>query len=132
MHMLVLGWDESNRAAYNNKGSDLQTLCMLMSIGNDFTLLRAQLNPGDIEIEDLLGAMQDDLSMCLTVCLRRPGSELSVTRASGVGGLLTTDPPKQIQAFVVQAFNEHLGTPQTEFTDHLIERRHAALIPNVG
>jgi hypothetical protein len=26
-----------------------------------------QLNPEDVEIEDCLGAMQDDLSMCLTV-----------------------------------------------------------------
>ena len=80
----VLAWDESNRAAYNNKmaqlrvlldgaqhraseSGDVQTLCMLMSIGNDVTLRYAQLNPQDVEIEDRLGAMQDDLSMCLTV-----------------------------------------------------------------
>ena len=80
----VLAWDESNRAVYNNKmallrvlldgaqhraseSGDVQTLCMLMSIGNDVTLRYAQLNPQDIEIEDRLGAIQDDLSMCLTV-----------------------------------------------------------------
>jgi hypothetical protein len=80
----VLAWDESNRATYNNKmallrvlldgaqhrasaSGDVQTLCMLMSIGNDVTLRYAQLNPQDVEIEDRLGAMQDDLSMCLTV-----------------------------------------------------------------
>ena len=80
----VLAWDESNRADYNNKmallrvlldgaqhraseSGDVQTLCMLMSIGNDVTLGYAQLNPQDVEIEDRLGAMQDDLSMCLTV-----------------------------------------------------------------
>ena len=63
---------------------------------------------------------------------RRSGAELSVTQASGMGGLLTSDPLKQIQAFVVQAFHGHLGSPQAEFTDHLIERRHAALIPDMG
>ena len=80
----ALAWDESDRAAYNNKmallrglldgaqhrasaSGDVQTLCMLMSIGNDVTLRYAQLNPQDVEIEDRLGAMQDDLSMCLTV-----------------------------------------------------------------
>ena len=80
----VLAWDESDRTAYNNKmallrvlldgaqhraseSGDVQTLCMLMSIGNDVTLRYAQLNPQDVEIEDRLGAMQDDLSMCLTV-----------------------------------------------------------------
>ena len=40
---------------------------MLMSIGNDVTLRYAELNPQDVEIEDRLGAMQDDLSVCLTV-----------------------------------------------------------------
>ena len=57
---------------------------------------------------------------------------VSVTHASGMGGLLTSDPLKQIQAFVVQAFHGHLGPPKAEFTDHLIERRHATLIPDMG
>ena len=52
----VLAWDESDRTAYNNKmallrvlldgaqhrasaSGDVQTLCMLMSIGNDVTCL---------------------------------------------------------------------------------------------
>ena len=80
----ALAWDESDRAAYNNKmallrvlldgaqhrasaSADVQTLCMLVSVGNDVTSRYAQLKPQDVEIEDRLGAMQDDLSMCLTV-----------------------------------------------------------------
>ena len=38
-----------------------------MSMGNDVTLRYAQLNPQDVEIEDRLSAMQDDLSICLSV-----------------------------------------------------------------
>ncbi|MBL6801665.1 MAG: hypothetical protein ISQ52_01085 [Synechococcus sp. BS307-5m-G38] len=77
-------WEESNRQAYNNKMSllkvlldgaqqratntgDLETLCMLMSIGNDVTLRYAQLNPQDLEIQNRLTAMRDDLTVCLAV-----------------------------------------------------------------
>ena len=77
-------WEESNRQAYNNKMSllkvlldgakqrvtdtgDLETLCMLMSIGNDVTLRYTQLNPQDLEIQTRLSAMRDDLTVCLAV-----------------------------------------------------------------
>lgn len=77
-------WEESNRQAYNNKMSllkvlldgakqratdtgDLETLCMLMSIGNDVTLRYTQLNPQDLEIQKRLTAMRDDLTVCLAV-----------------------------------------------------------------
>ena len=77
-------WEESNRQAYNNKMSllkvlldgakqratdtgDLETLCMLMSIGNDVTLRYTQLNPQDLEIQNRLTAMRDDLTVCLAV-----------------------------------------------------------------
>ena len=50
-----------------SESGDLQTLCMLMSIGNDVTSRYSQLNPEDIEIEGRLSAMQDDLSLCLAV-----------------------------------------------------------------
>tara|TARA_E500000081_G_scaffold42083_1_gene45693 strand:- start:78 stop:401 length:324 start_codon:yes stop_codon:yes gene_type:complete len=80
----VLAWDAADGEAYNNKmallrvlldgaqhraseSGDLQTLCMLMSIGNDVTSRYSQLNPEDIEIEGRLSAMQDDLSLCLAV-----------------------------------------------------------------
>ena len=80
----VQAWDAADGEAYNNKmallrvlldgaqhraseSGDLQTLCMLMSIGNDVTSRYSQLNPEDIEIEGRLSAMQDDLSLCLAV-----------------------------------------------------------------
>ena len=77
-------WEESNRQAYNNKMSllkvlldgakkratdtgDLETLCMLMSIGNDVTLRYTQLNPEDLEIQQRLTAMRDDQTVCMAV-----------------------------------------------------------------
>ena len=80
----VLAWDSGDRQLYNNKmallrvlldgaqqraseSGDWQTLCMLMSIGTDVTRRYNQVNPDDIEIEGHLSAMQDDLSVCLTV-----------------------------------------------------------------
>ena len=81
---------ETNRQAYNNKMTllqvlldgakerasdtgDLETLCMLMSIGNDVTSRYTQLNPEDLQVKDRLGAMRDDLSLCL-VLLEEPKS----------------------------------------------------------
>ncbi len=75
---------ETNRQAYNNKMTllqvlldgakerasdtgDLETLCMLMSIGNDVTSRYSQLNPEDLQVKDRLGAMQNDLSLCLAL-----------------------------------------------------------------
>ena len=81
---------ETNRQAYNNKMTllqvlldgakerasdtgDLETLCMLMSIGNDVTSRYTQLNPEDLQVRDRLGAMRDDLSHCLAL-LEEPKS----------------------------------------------------------
>ena len=75
---------ETNRQEYNNKMTllqvlldgakerasdtgDLETLCMLMSIGNDVTSRYSQLNPMDIQVKDRLGAMRDDLSLCMAL-----------------------------------------------------------------
>ena len=75
---------ETNRQAYNNKMTllqvlldgakerasdtgDLETLCMLMSIGNDVTSRYSQLNPMDIQVKDRLAAMRDDLSLCMAL-----------------------------------------------------------------
>ena len=75
---------ETNRQAYINKMTllqvlldgakerasdtgDLETLCMLMSIGNDVTSRYSQLNPMDIQVKDRLGAMRDDLSLCMAL-----------------------------------------------------------------
>ena len=75
---------ETNRQAYNNKMTllqvlldgakerasdtgDLETLCMLMSIGNDVTSRYSQLNPMDSQVKDRLGAMRDDLSLCMAL-----------------------------------------------------------------
>ena len=80
----VLAWDSGDRQLYNNKmtllrvlldgaqqraseSGDWQTLFMLMSIGTDVTRRYNQVKPDDTEIEDRLNAMQDDLSVCLTV-----------------------------------------------------------------
>ena len=81
---------ETNRQAYNNKMTllqvlldgakerasdtgDLETLCMLMSIGNDVTSRYSQLNPEDLQVNDRLGAMRNDLSLCLAL-LDKPRS----------------------------------------------------------
>ena len=80
----VLAWQEGDRQAYNNKMAllkvmldgakdrvtqtgDLETLCLLMSIGNDVTMRYVQLNPEDDLIEKRLYAMRDDLTVCLAV-----------------------------------------------------------------
>ena len=81
---------ETNRQAYNNKMTllqvlldgakerasdtgDLETLCMLMSIGNDVTSRYTQLNPEDLQVKGRLGAMRDDLILCLAL-LEEPKS----------------------------------------------------------
>ena len=40
---------------------------MLMSIGNDVTSRYSQLNPEDRQVKDRLGAMRNDLSLCLAL-----------------------------------------------------------------
>ena len=76
----ALAWEDDERGAYNNKmallgvllesaqqrsGRDLQTLCLLMSIGNDVTERYVETNPEDAQIQKRLLAMRQDLSFCL-------------------------------------------------------------------
>ena len=80
----AMAWQEGDRQAYNNKmallkvlvdgakdratsSGDLETLCLLMSIGNDVTLRYLQLNPKDQQIQKRLMGMRDDLTVCLAV-----------------------------------------------------------------
>jgi len=80
----VQAWDQTDRQSYNNKMTllqvlldgakqrasntgDLETLCMLMSIGNDVTTRYTQLNPEDLQVQDRLSAMRNDLSLCLAL-----------------------------------------------------------------
>ena len=80
----VRAWHEGDRQAYNNKmallkvlldgakdrateSGDLETLCLLMSIGNDVTLRYVQLNPKDQQIQNRLTGMREDLTVCLAV-----------------------------------------------------------------
>ena len=46
---------------------DLQTLCLLMSIGNDVTQRYVDLNPEDEQMEHRLMAMRNDLTVCLAL-----------------------------------------------------------------
>ena len=77
---VVIAGDVNDRGAYNNKmallgvlldsaqlraGHDLQTLCLLMSIGNDVTERYVAANPGDAQIQRRLAAMRQDLRTCL-------------------------------------------------------------------
>ena len=80
----AMAWQEGDRQAYNNKmallkvlvdgakdratgSGDLETLCLLMSIGNDVTLRYVQLNPEDQQIQTRLTGMRDDLTVCLAL-----------------------------------------------------------------
>ena len=80
----VQAWEQTERQSYNNKMTllqvlldgakerasntgDLETLCMLMSIGNDVTVRYAQLNPQDLQVKGRLSAMRDDLSLCMAL-----------------------------------------------------------------
>ena len=85
----ALAWQEGDRQAYNNKmallkvlvegakqrataSGDLETLCLLMSIGNDVTLRYTQVNPTDWQIRNRLTAMRDDLTVCLALHDNQP------------------------------------------------------------
>ena len=76
----ALTWDKHDRGTYNNKmalfsfllgsaqqqaGGDVQTLCLLMSISNDVTVLYVATNPEDVQIQQRLMAMRQDLRACL-------------------------------------------------------------------
>ena len=77
----ALAWESTDRGAYNNKmallgvllesahqraGRDIQTLCLLMSIGNDVTEQYVATNPEDAQIRQRLVTMRQDLSACLS------------------------------------------------------------------
>ena len=76
----AVAWDEHDRCPYNNKmallgfllesaqqqaGSDVQTLCLLMSISKDVTERYVATNPEDVQIQQRLMAMRQDLRACL-------------------------------------------------------------------
>ena len=76
----ALAWDKLDRGTYNNKmallgfllesaqqraGSDVQTLCLLMSISKDVTERYVATNPEDVQIQQRLMAMRQDLRACL-------------------------------------------------------------------
>ena len=78
----VSAWQLSDRQAYNNKMAllsvilegakqravetdDLETLCLVMSIGNDVTELYLQEQTSDQQIRQRLHGMRDDFSACV-------------------------------------------------------------------
>ena len=80
----ALAWEETDQQSYYNKMSllkvilegarmravetnDLQTLCLIMSIGNDVTVRYVELNPNDVEISDRLEGMRNDMTACLAL-----------------------------------------------------------------
>ena len=80
----ALAWEETDQQTYYNKMSllkvmlegarmravetnDLQTLCLIMSIGNDVTVRYVELNPNDVEISDRLEGMRNDMTACLAL-----------------------------------------------------------------
>ena len=80
----ALAWEETDQQAYYKKMSllkvmlegarmravetnDLQTLCLIMSIGNDVTVRYVELNPNDLEISDRLEGMRNDMTACLAL-----------------------------------------------------------------
>ena len=52
-------------SAQQPAGRDVQTLCLLMSIGNDVNEQYMAINPDDVQIQQRLMAMLQDLSACL-------------------------------------------------------------------
>ena len=84
----ALAWEETDQQAYYNKMSllkvmlegariravetnDLQTLCLIMSIGNDVTVRYVELNPNDVEISNRLDGMRNDMTACLALLYRK-------------------------------------------------------------
>ena len=79
-----MAWEETDQQAYYNKMSllkvmlegarmravetnDLETLCLIMSIGNDVTVRYVELNPNDVEINNRLDGMRNDMTACLAL-----------------------------------------------------------------
>ena len=88
----ALAWEDGDRGTYNNKmallgvmlegaqkramdNGDLETLCLLISIGNDVTLRYVKQNPSDQQIKGRLGDIRKDLRGCLKML--RGGSKPS-------------------------------------------------------
>ena len=80
----AMAWEDGDRGTYNNKmallgvmlegaqrramdSGDLETLCLLLSIGNDVTLRYVKQNPSDQQIKGRLGDIRKDLSGCLSM-----------------------------------------------------------------
>ena len=80
----ALAWEETDQQTYYNKMSllkvllegarvravetnDLETLCLIMSIGNDVTIRYVELNPNDVEIRNRLDGMRNDMTACLAL-----------------------------------------------------------------
>ena len=80
----ALAWEETDQQTYSNKMSllkvmldgarmravetnDLQTLCLIMSIGNDVTFRFVELNPNYVVISDRLEGMRIDMTACLAL-----------------------------------------------------------------
>ena len=79
-----MAWEETDQQAYYNKMSllkvmlegarmravetnDLETLCLIMSIGNDVTVRYVELNPNDVEVNNRLEGMRNDMTACLAI-----------------------------------------------------------------
>jgi len=79
-----MAWEETDQQAYHNKMSllkvmlegarmravetnDLETLCLIMSIGNDVTVRYVELNPNDAEVNNRLDGMRNDMTACLAL-----------------------------------------------------------------
>lgn len=83
-----LSWEVSDRQAYNNKMAllnvmlegakqravdtdDLETLCLVMSIGNDVTERYLQEQDNDQQIRQRLTGMRNDFTACLALLYNR-------------------------------------------------------------
>ena len=83
----ALSWQLGDRQAYNNKMAllnvmlegakqravdtdDLQTLCLVMSIGNDVTERYLQEQSSDKQIQQRLKGMRNDFTSCLGLLYR--------------------------------------------------------------
>ena len=79
-----MAWEETDQQAYYNKMSllkvmlegarmravetnDLETLCLIMSIGNDVTVRYVELNPNDVEVNNRVDGMRNDMTACLAL-----------------------------------------------------------------
>ena len=83
----VHAWGQEDRSDYNNKMAllgvllegakeraqdhgDIETLCLLLSIGKDVTANYVNTAPNNQQINHRLVAMNNDLNMCITMLLK--------------------------------------------------------------